>query len=159
VFGSTIGLSLSRHGQNYQATRFRAAKTTESGQTLDGCETASWGEAKALARPRAAADRRPEKQRHGPATPAKKIRESVSVSRKDTIAFPVFSFSPKSPSQNDPKGRRQVLYLHGGGFVHDFGPVHFKFLATLVQRTNMTVIAPGYPVAPDQTWRNSASET
>lgn len=92
------------------------------------------------------------KQQKGPAQPADKIKMRVRVERDDSLGFPVFTFRPNS---DDSSSDRRALYLHGGGYVHDFGPGHFKLIATLVERTGLTVVAPGYPLAPDHTWPDS----
>lgn len=41
-----------------------------------------------------------------------------------------------------------VMHLHGGGYVQQIAPHHWRFLATLADRTGATVTVPIYPLAP-----------
>jgi acetyl esterase/lipase len=71
-----------------------------------------------------------EQQLKGPATPSKEITDRIAVERDDSVGFPVFTLHPKTTDPAQADSRRQALYLHGGGFVRDFAPGHFKLLAT-----------------------------
>ncbi len=59
----------------------------------------------------------------------------------------VFSMSPKTP-----KSRQRVLYLHGGGYIHQPSVFHWRFLSKLVRETGMEFIVPIYPKAPEHTY-------
>lgn len=48
-----------------------------------------------------------------------------------------------------------VFYLHGGAYVHDFSPFHWRFLEKLVDGTDAAVIAPAYRLIPYATWKDA----
>lgn len=50
---------------------------------------------------------------------------------------------------------KHILYLHGGSYLHDPDPHHFKFLDKLIKMTDARVTFPVYPKAP----RHDFSET
>jgi len=93
-----------------------------------------------------------EQQRDWPPNPPEKITQRVQIQTDESRGFPVFTFQPKSGGSSP---RRQALYIHGGGYIHAMGAAHFKLIATLVERAGLTVVAPCYPLAPDQGWRDS----
>ena len=41
-----------------------------------------------------------------------------------------------------------VIYVHGGGYQHDFSPFHWKFLKRVVEQTDALVVAPAYHLIP-----------
>ncbi|GFG69033.1 alpha/beta hydrolase [Mycolicibacter senuensis] len=45
-------------------------------------------------------------------------------------------------------GSRRVLHLHGGGFVEEPEPHHWRFLRWLVEHVDATVVFPIYPLCP-----------
>lgn len=44
-----------------------------------------------------------------------------------------------------------IIYLHGGAYVHGFQSFHWRFLKTLMKKTNDHIIAPDYPLLPNAT--------
>jgi epsilon-lactone hydrolase len=48
-----------------------------------------------------------------------------------------------------------VLYLHGGGYVFELVPPHWRLLATLINRSDVTATVPLYPLAPEHTYRDT----
>ena len=48
-----------------------------------------------------------------------------------------------------------VFYLHGGAYLHDFSPFHWRFLEKLVEKTDAMVIAPAYRLVPFATWEDA----
>jgi acetyl esterase/lipase len=46
---------------------------------------------------------------------------------------------------------RRVLYFHGGGYVCEIVPLHWRFITSLVRKANVQVIVPVYPLAPAAT--------
>lgn len=59
----------------------------------------------------------------------------------------VFRMSPKSK-----KRKQRVLYLHGGGYIHQPSVFHWRFLSKLVKETEMEFIVPIYPKTPEHTY-------
>lgn len=49
---------------------------------------------------------------------------------------------------NPEGGGKKILYLHGGSYLHDPDPHHFKFLKKLIDQSDARVIFPVYPKAP-----------
>lgn len=45
-----------------------------------------------------------------------------------------------------------ILYLHGGGFVFGFSVIHWNFIKAIIKKTKAKVIAPDYPLAPENTY-------
>lgn len=45
-------------------------------------------------------------------------------------------------------GQKHIIYLHGGGFVYNIMPLHWKFICKLVRKLNCTITVPLYPLAP-----------
>ena len=88
---------------------------------------------------------------HGPVTPPTWLAKRVRLSTHATVGFPVHRLAPlvESPVSTT------VLFLHGGGYIHDFAPQHWTFMTSIVEGTGATVIAPQYPLAPQHTWRDS----
>ena len=75
----------------------------------------------------------------------------MTISTDDAAGFPVHTLRPLVESP----GAKTILYLHGGGFIHDFAKQHWTYMTSLVEGTGATVIAPQYPLAPQHTWRDS----
>lgn len=48
-----------------------------------------------------------------------------------------------------------LLYLHGGAYVGDLLPSHWRFAARLACQANAVVHVPRYPLAPENGWRTS----
>lgn len=76
--------------------------------------------------------------------PPPSLSRRVSVSRSDVSGWPVFTIAPLSPSEAG-----HVVYLHGGSYVFQINPLHWKFIARLVRDTGTTFIVPIMPLAPD----------
>ena len=87
----------------------------------------------------------------GPSAPPPWLAKRVSISTDDAAGFPVHTLRPLVASP----GAKTILYLHGGGFIHDFAKQHWSYMTSLVEGTGATVIAPQYPLAPQHTWRDS----
>lgn len=62
----------------------------------------------------------------------------------------VFTLSPRGA-----RSTKHILYLHGGAYVQSFVKRHWNFLAAIVERTNYTITAPDYPLAPASTYRDA----
>ena len=48
-----------------------------------------------------------------------------------------------------------VFYVHGGAYLHDFSPFHWRFLEKLVEKTDAMVITPAYRLVPFATWEDA----
>ena len=87
----------------------------------------------------------------GPVAPPAWLPKRVRLTTDATAGFLVHRLAPlvESPVSTT------VLFLHGGGYIHDFAPQHWTFMTSIVEGTGATVIAPQYPLAPQHTWRDS----
>jgi acetyl esterase/lipase len=56
---------------------------------------------------------------------------------------------------SDHSDGKYILYLHGGAYINQPTPEHWKFLKKLVQKLNATAIAPVYPKAPNHQFQES----
>lgn len=90
----------------------------------------------------------------GPSAPPPWLSKRVTISTDDAVGFPVHTLRPLVESP----GAKTILYLHGGGFIHDFAKQHWTYMTSLVEGTGATVIAPQYPLAPQHTWRDSYTQ-
>jgi epsilon-lactone hydrolase len=88
---------------------------------------------------------------HGPVALPSWLEKRVRVQTESTVGFAVHTLSPLVESPGAPT----ILYLHGGGFIHDFAHQHFTYMTSIVEGSGATVIAPQYPLAPEHTWRDS----
>ena len=64
----------------------------------------------------------------------------------------VFTLSPKHKKEGV---HRHILYFHGGAYVQSFARPHWDFLSLLVNKTNCTITAPDYPLAPVHTYEHT----
>lgn len=75
---------------------------------------------------------------------AKAVR-GLSVGRHEHAGWPVWKLS------GDDRTERVVVAVHGGGFVQEIQPLHWKIYADLARATKATVLVPIYPLAPRAT--------
>jgi epsilon-lactone hydrolase len=50
---------------------------------------------------------------------------------------------------------RNILYLHGGGFMAPIDAWHVGYAARMASELDARVVIPDYPLAPEHTWRDS----
>jgi acetyl esterase/lipase len=48
-----------------------------------------------------------------------------------------------------------ILYLHGGAYIHNMTRQHWKFLGTLIEQTDCTIVVPDYHLAPEYSYLHS----
>ncbi|QAV69714.1 alpha/beta hydrolase [Salinibacterium sp. UTAS2018] len=77
-------------------------------------------------------------------TPPRSLSRHVDVSSRDVGGWPVFTIRPKTPS-----AAGHVVYFHGGSYVFQIDPFHWKLIARLVRATGTTFTVPIMPLAPD----------
>ncbi|HWR10237.1 MAG TPA: alpha/beta hydrolase [Rectinemataceae bacterium] len=80
-------------------------------------------------------------------SPPEHLRRRVDLSRSEFAGRAIHRLSHK-------EGRCSslVLFLHGGSYVLNATHPHWRFLASLVERSGCTVIAPDYPLAPENSY-------
>ncbi len=84
-----------------------------------------------------------------PGPPRRGLR-GCTVSERPGHPFPVHELVPPGPPPS-----RTVLYLHGGGFIGDLDPFHWRFVAGLAHASGARFVVPAYPLTPTHTWRDS----
>lgn len=75
---------------------------------------------------------------------------SIVTSRstsKEQFGMKVYYLCPKHK-----QSEQRVLYLHGGGYIHQPSVFHWRFLNKLVRETGMEFIVPIYPKTPEHTY-------
>lgn len=87
--------------------------------------------------------------RPAPYGPPARVRPGVSVDVHDEHGWPVYTITP---TRTDRRG--SVVYIHGGGWVHQIAPQHWALAAEIAAEANTTVTVPIYPLLP----RGSAHE-
>jgi len=108
--------------------------------------------------------------------PGRKLRSHHTVTTTMIYDRPVHWITPKNtasrrdtppkhdPSKNtsplqgtpDTQHGRTVLFLHGGAYLTSFLPLHWSLLNKIMdKRTDISIIAPDYPLAPGGTWRDA----
>lgn len=87
----------------------------------------------------------------GPVAPPAWLAKRVRVTTNDSAAFAVHSLAPLVESPGAPT----ILYLHGGGYIHDFAHQHWTYMTSIVEASGATVLAAQYPLAPQHSWRDS----
>ena len=58
-------------------------------------------------------------------------------------------------ANEESRSRIAVFYIHGGAYFMDFTKAHWKLLSTLVQKTDVQLVAPAYRLVPFATWREA----
>lgn len=86
-------------------------------------------------------DRELDEQKNRP-MPAPKAPRSIPYRLESGPKGSVFYLNEGSGSD------RTVFYIHGGAYIHDFSPFHWRYMKKLIQATGAEVIAPAYLLAP-----------
>ena len=76
--------------------------------------------------------------------PTAKMKQQFAVESSLYDGCPVWTMAPKGGV-----AAAHILYWHGGGYVYPISPLHWKFLAHMVEKYRWSVTVPYYPLAPD----------
>lgn len=74
--------------------------------------------------------------------PPKRLRKGVAVTAAIEHGWRVYRITPTSTT---PRG--SVVYLHGGGFIHEAVATHWRWVQRLAVEASTTVLMPVYPLA------------
>lgn len=85
-----------------------------------------------------------------------KLPSDVTVERIDVTEWPLYRVraSAQSPQQNATTAtspappRDAMLIAHGGGWIFEAAPMHWKFAVQVVRETDLEVLIPVYPLVP-----------
>jgi len=86
------------------------------------------------------------------AEPPKSMLQKFNIEKARSNGRSVYTLSTKTEP-----GIRHIFYLHGGAYVLGFNRLHWSFIARLIQATGCTIVAPDYPLAPENTYLDSFS--
>ena len=97
---------------------------------------------------------------------ADELMEKRSVDEDETYELPKLPYHTKVKSKNmfgcqmilfneSTTTERIILYLHGGAYVNEIANLHIIFCDKLAKKTNATVFAPIYPLAPNHTYEET----
>ncbi|MET9598354.1 alpha/beta hydrolase [Streptomyces sp. NPDC006459] len=75
--------------------------------------------------------------------PPRSLGRVADISRTFVGAWPVYDVSPVG---SEPAAH--VLYVHGGGYIHELERPHWALIRTLVTRARARVVVPAYILAP-----------
>ena len=78
--------------------------------------------------------------------PPRHLRADVRIQVRQDEGWPVYRVLP---STGAPEG--SVLYLHGGGWVHEIAKQHWQLIAQIAAEARTTVVVPIYPLVPHGT--------
>jgi acetyl esterase/lipase len=87
--------------------------------------------------------RLPWHQRASKRRPPRWLRRRYSVEPHDIDGFPCYTVQSRGNAEGP-----HVLHLHGGGFVEEIEPHHWRYAAELADRLGCTVTLPLYPLVP-----------
>lgn len=75
--------------------------------------------------------------------PPRRLRSDVAVTVAHDTGWPVYTLSPRDAT---PSGA--VVYVHGGGWVHEIALQHWQLAARIAVEAGTTVVLPIYPLVP-----------
>ena len=76
--------------------------------------------------------------------PPRLMENMFVISSKNMFNHDVWSLSSRKDQQNE-----YILYLHGGAYAANFTPGHWFMIGALVDKLKCTVIAPDFPLTPE----------
>lgn len=79
-------------------------------------------------------------------------KSSLQEKVKSIYAINGFEIIHVSSKKPDPT---VIFYLHGGAYINGILKEHYDFLNKLVDKTNVQMVIPDYPMTPDYNYKNS----
>lgn len=71
-----------------------------------------------------------------------KVRKGLKLSAKHENGWRVFTVQPRTA---EPRGT--VVYLHGGGWIHEASSAHWSLVQQIADEASVAVVVPVYPLA------------
>jgi acetyl esterase/lipase len=75
--------------------------------------------------------------------PHRLMNNLFKISSKDLDGRKIWTLAPK-----EDRTEQHVFFLHGGAYVVNMTPVHWFFIAAMIQALHCTVVVPDYPLLP-----------
>ncbi len=72
------------------------------------------------------------------------LGRNVRVDLRFAEGWPIYHVEPAGSDST----RHYVVFLHGGGYVHEIVGSHWRFVGYLVEKTNTHCVVPIYPLVP-----------
>lgn len=69
--------------------------------------------------------------------------------------WPVYYTAPSSGHE----GCNFVMFLHGGGYINEIVPAHWRFIGEMTRKANVVCVVPIYPLAPRGTAEHVVPKT
>ncbi|AMA58542.1 alpha/beta fold hydrolase [Bradyrhizobium sp. CCGE-LA001] len=69
--------------------------------------------------------------------------------------WPVYYTAPSSGHE----GCNYVMFLHGGGYINEIAPAHWRFVAQMTRKARVYCVVPVYPLAPRATAKDVVPAT
>jgi monoterpene epsilon-lactone hydrolase len=85
-----------------------------------------------------------------PAEPSARMRRKFAIDTITIDGVQVFLVRPRVGGSE-----ATILYLHGGAWVFDVLAPHWWIVEALIDRTGAQIVLPRYPLAPEDTWRET----
>ncbi|MFI9328763.1 alpha/beta hydrolase fold domain-containing protein [Kitasatospora sp. NPDC052868] len=71
------------------------------------------------------------------------LERTVALTVRRVAGWPVYEVTPRGHD-----ARRRAIYLHGGAYINEIAPQHWKLIAHIATETAIRVTVPIYPLAP-----------
>jgi acetyl esterase/lipase len=75
------------------------------------------------------------------------LGRGVEVTLTKMGGWPVYYTAPSSGHE----GCNYVMFLHGGGFINEIVPAHWRFVGQMTRKARVVCVVPIYPLAPRAT--------
>lgn len=76
-----------------------------------------------------------------PVNPPKRLRKNITVTAARELGWRIYTVSPSHTPV-----RGTVVYLHGGSWIHEASPTHWKWVQQIADEASVSVIMPAYPL-------------
>ncbi len=83
------------------------------------------------------------------------LGRGVEVTLTKMGGWPVYYTAPSSGHE----GRNYVMFLHGGGYINEIVPAHWRFVGKMTRKAQVCCVVPIYPLAPRATAREIVPAT
>ncbi|MBX3204748.1 MAG: alpha/beta hydrolase [Labilithrix sp.] len=86
-----------------------------------------------------------EERRSADPTPPRSLPSRCAIAERQVAGARVYTLSPRGGARS----AHHVIYLHGGCYLFEIDPYHWRFCAALVRTLGCEVTVPIYPLAPE----------
>lgn len=83
------------------------------------------------------------------------LGRGVEVTLTKMGGWPVYYAAPSSGHE----GCNHVMFLHGGGFINEIVPAHWRFVGQMTRKARVVCVVPIYPLAPAATAKDVVPAT